>query len=514
MAEKIKSTIFYLVLFVFMWAVSITKFSLDYDLWARLIVGKYFFQTGHVLKQDFLSYTPTHIWYDHEWGSGVIFYITQHFLGIKGIIFLQTLLIFLTFFFVVQVIKLRGVKTSTAYNFLFYFFAIGAINYVFKAPIRCQLFSFLFFAVYLYLLERERKEVGKKLELIIGIPSIMLIWNNLHGGCVAGIGLILIYIIGEFLNRKPIKKYIYALLLSISVLPINPWGFRYIIFLIQANTMPRPDIIEWWGFFHKYNIHRYIKVKCFILMFIAIESIFAIKGLIEKKYNFDKTKFLLLTITLYLAVQHVKLIPLFVISAACFLYDDFYTVFNFITRNIFNKISIFKDLFVYITIIIFSVGQIKTKHFEGTVNFWKYPVLSVEFIKINNLKGNLQTNFGVGSYASYKLYPHNKIFMDGRYEEVYYDYMLPLLKNFYLHTKSWDKILKSFPPDLIIVDKEYPIYRILQTNKEWVLVYNKDINFAVFVRKKDLKKSYKMPVLDFDYYLNNVFLTDIDFSKK
>ena len=46
----------------------------DYDLYARLIVGEHFFKTGWIAYEDFLSYTPTHLWFDHEWGASVIFY--------------------------------------------------------------------------------------------------------------------------------------------------------------------------------------------------------------------------------------------------------------------------------------------------------------------------------------------------------------------------------------------------------------------------------------------------------
>ena len=42
-----------------------------------------------------------------------------------------------------------------------------------------------------------------------------------------------------------------------------------------------------------------------------------------------------------------------------------------------------------------------------------------EFLRINNIKGNIIVPFEMGSYISYKLYPQNLIFMDGRYDGVY-----------------------------------------------------------------------------------------------
>lgn len=510
--EKAKPIIFYVIFFLFILALNTTARIYDFDLWARLIAGMGFVQTGQVLKHDFLSYTPTHLWFDHEWGSGVIFYLTQHFFGPAGILVLQAVLIFLTFFIITKVVELRGVKTTHAYNFLFYFFALSTMGYVIRSPIRCQLFSFLFFALFLYLLERARKGQNKSL---IFIPFLMIIWNNLHGGSVAGIGLILIYIVGEFLNKKPVKNYIYAFIASVLVLSINPWGFGYLKFLFKAATMPRPYVMEWWGIFFTYNIHKYIKFKVFASVLVLTEIGIVIKQLISKTFTFDKTKLLVLAVTLFLAIQHAKMIPLFVISATCFLYDDFYSAFDFLTKNFFKKISLIKDALIYTIILIFVFSNI-TKAFQVNMNLGDYPFREIEFVRINDIKGNLLINFGLGSYASYKLYPNNKIYMDGRYEEVYDDSMVPMLKKFYLMNKGWDEVLKKFPPDIMIIETYYPVYKTLKYDKDWKEVFRGE-NFGVFVKTdmakmaKTAKSSYKIPSDNIDYYKKTLFDTEINF---
>ena len=236
----------------------------------------------------------------------------------------------------------------------------------------------------------------------------------------------------------------------------------------------------------------------------------------------DKTKFLVLIATLYLAISHVKLIPFFVISTACFLYDDFYTVFNQIIKNIREKLNIktpafinifvfTKESLVYGIIIIFILANIKANEFEPIVNEYKYPIKEIEFVKINHIKGNLLIDFGQGSYASYKLYPDNLIFMDGRYEEVYYGYMVPLMKKFYLMNPGWDEILKKYPPDVMVIEKHYPVYNVLKTEKDWSLVYEGNL-FGVFVKSKNLKKTYKKPSDDIKYYKKNLFDTNINFK--
>lgn len=487
--ENRRSLIFYTVFFLFLLTVGSTANGYDYDLWARLIAGMSVVQTGHVLKQDFLAYTPTHIWFDHEWGSGVIFYIIQHFFSAAGLLFAQTILLFLIFFMITKIVKLLGVKTTNPYNLLFYVFAFCSINYVVEEIIRCQLFSFLFFTFYIYILELARKGNNKPL---FALPFLMIIWNNLHGGCTAGIGLIILYAVGEFFNKKPFKKYLLALLATCLMLPINPWGFSYLGFLLSATTMHRMDITEWFGIFSQYHKYGYIEFKMLGATLLLAEIGFIIKGIKTKTFNFDATKFLIIGATLFLAIQHVKLIPLAVISMCCFLYDDFYTFFNELTRGAFNKIANFKDVIIYCIALIYISMNLNGKIFETYWTWNRFPTQMIEFIKVNELKGDVFVDFWAGSYAGYKLYPNNKIFMDGRYEEVYYDYMMPMLHNFLVADTKGDELLKRFPPKIIIIEKFYPAYRKLLNSPEWKQVYE-DEHFGLFVQSADAKKQYKLP---------------------
>ena len=521
--ERFKPIIFYIIFFLFVLTFSSLVNGYDYDLWARLIAGMGFVQTGHVLKQDFLSYTPTHTWFDHEWGSGVIFYLIQHFFSSAGLLLLQATLVFLIFLTMTKIIKLRGLKTTSAYNFLFYFFAFHAMIINFNEPVRCQMFSFLLFTVFLYILELARQGKNKPLWLL---PFIMLFWNNVHGGCISGIGLIVLYIVGEFLNRAPIKKYIFTLIPTVLVLLINPWGLSYIGFLAKATTMQRPYIMEWWGLFSTYYLHKFMQLKIFLLILLSTEAIIVIKSIITKSFSIkklDKTKIIVLAATLFLAIQHVKMIPFAVITSTCFLYDDFYTLINSLGEKIRQRLKMNptagngfnqkKEIAVYLVIMVFVLYNLKAESFAPLVRAEKYPLREIEFVKLNDIKGKLLINFGLGSYASYKLYPNNLIYMDGRYEEVYNDDLLPMLRTFSLMNPGWQEILVKHPPEIIIIEKFYPVYLHLQTLKEWAQVYT-GTGFAVFVRTKNAKKTYKQPPNKIEYYKKTAFDTNISFKNR
>ena len=103
-----KGILFYLTLFLLILAFSTAANYFDFDLWARLIAGMGVVDGGQVLKTDFLSYTPVHTWWDHEWGAGVIFYLFLKFCGPYSLIILQAVLMFLIFF--TAEMKFRGMK--------------------------------------------------------------------------------------------------------------------------------------------------------------------------------------------------------------------------------------------------------------------------------------------------------------------------------------------------------------------------------------------------------------------
>ncbi|MBO6087578.1 hypothetical protein J6P92_04435 [bacterium] len=497
-----KEIIFYLAIFLIILTFSMVTDSFDYDLWARLIAGMGFVETGHVLKADFLSYTPVHTWWDHEWGAGTIFYLCLKYFGGYSLIILQALLIFGIFFTASRIVKMR--YNGSHCNIIFYFFSLMAIFCTLNNPVRSHLFSFLFFTVFIYIFEKVKRGNNK---LLFAVPVIILFWNNIHGGVVSGMGLMLMYALGEFLNKKPFAKYLITFAVSCPVMLINPWGWDYIKFLLMANTMKRPTIVEWMNIFSPYQMGRHIRFKVFMIAVVIAELISFIKKVkIPDWYkNLDKTKYIIIFTTLYLSIAHVKMIPFFVIASICFIYEDFYAL----VQNI--KLPQWKDNAIYGVVFVLSFLTFFTKEFSLPVGFNRYPVKEVEFIKQNKLTGKIFASFNYGSYVSYKLYPYNLIYMDGRYEEVYYDYMLPLQTKFYLVLPDWNRVMEIFPADIIILDKEREVYPVILKSKDWKLVYEGELS-SVFVPADKVKDKYIMPTDDMDYYKNHLFDTFIRFK--
>lgn len=483
---KIERITFYSVLFLFILAISLITNNVDMDYWARVIQGDAFLQTGNVLYNDPFSYIPTHKWIDHEWGSGLVFAFLQNSFGYISLILLKALVIFGILFLIIQTINLQENKSTKLHNIIFFIIAFYGLQNLWINGIRCHFFTFLFFALYLYILELVRKRQKDKLLFIL--PPVMLIWCNVHGGCVSGLGLLLMYALGEALNKKPFSKYIYTAIASAAVIFINPYGFDYIKFLLSATTMKRVGINEWNALFST-SFYTLLSVKIFVCGTIII----TISSLIKNIKNIDWTKYIVLSTVTLLGLSHIKQAPFAVICGAVFLYYDFYLMINLIfsfLKNIPDRVIKTKEIVIYLLLFAVSALSITSSN-TMPKNMSYYPYKVVEFIQDNKLKGKLLNEFGIGSYLAYKLYPNMLIYMDGRYEEVYYDDSVIKNDDFYIPTANWKSTLEeSGGADYVIVRKDFMAYENMLNNApNYKEIFN-DEKFALFCKNTLIKRDY------------------------
>ncbi|MFA6990046.1 MAG: hypothetical protein WC197_08260, partial [Candidatus Gastranaerophilaceae bacterium] len=204
-----KKILFYISLFIISWVYSIRFLDVDFDLYSRLAVGKIFFGLGQILKVDPFAFTHTkNLWIDHEWGSSVVFWFFASKFGDAGLILLKIVVFFLCILFIHKTVKIKAKENS--FNILYYLLLILALFNGFASNVRCQIFTFLFFSIWVYALEKIRWNTNfvchcerltgtwqsqyqpqpKFKNYIWFFPLIMLFWANMHGGFVTGLGLL------------------------------------------------------------------------------------------------------------------------------------------------------------------------------------------------------------------------------------------------------------------------------------------------------------------------------------
>ena len=509
-----KKFLFIITIFIFCMGMCCLNPVPDNDLWARLIAGAHIVEKLSIIKQDFLSYTPTHIWYDHEWGASVFIYSALKHFGDNGLILLKALSIFIAY----KTVELRKPVSTTPYNILYFAILFWVAQNTYGHVVRCLMFTCVFYVLFLYILEKARLSENKK--VLILLPVIMLFWGNIHGGCISGLGVIAVYCFGEFLNKKSFKEYIIAGAGCVGALFINPYGFEYVKFLFFAATMDRSYITEGVSSFHPKYVNMYLRYKFYLVFMLLTELVYIIKFKINYQ-KLDKTKILLILVMAYLSITHVRHQIFFIYTAGIFLYDEFYALFNkfiyfvrkllhFENEDNISSVCLAKDVVIYVMLLLISLPNLIAANKQIHITETKYPRFAIEFIKINNLKGNLFVNFDWGSYAAYKLYPDNLIVMDGRYEEVYNPELLMQLKDFHLVQNDWYKIIREYQTDVMLLEKKYPVYNKIVEHPEWSLVFENNL-FGVFVPVNTVKQEYLFPIPSDEYYNQTKFKTGIKF---
>ena len=366
--------------------------------------------------------------------------------------------------------------------------------------------------MWIYLLEKVRNGDNK---IIWIFPITMLFWANVHGGFLAGVGLVIIYALGEFFNKKGGLKYLGILALILPVTLINPYGFNYWEYLYNAITMPRPYITEWQPLNLFTSFTSFFGFK--ILLLLAIIG-FGCKFFLKNK-KIDFVEIILLLTTLYLGIKHQRHIIFFAISASVFTYHIFYEGIN----NLFSKyieqfkklftdknlhlISVTKDMFIFTFLLLIAIYCSMSLKLSINVDNLNYPTTAVEFIKENNLKGNLLLPFNWGSYALWKLHPNCLVSIDGRYEEAYDNNLYLNIANFTFHYKGWNRVLNKYRNDIILIQTHTATYDEICKNKKWKIVYS-DKYATVFLPASFKKDHFKLPDKNIDYsktkFLNNI----------
>ncbi len=459
--------------------------SADIDLWGYMSFGKLFWEGNSFPYRDLFSYvSKEEIWIYHEWLTGVLLYKIYDLFGEAGLQILRYLVGFSTAGLVYAAARLRGAeKLSSSLGVFFASIAFG-IGY---APVRAQIFTYFFFVLTVFILELARdKERFDYLSLLI---PIQILWCNLHGGFVAGLGLTAIYGFGQILAGRPFLPFLYATVGSTISTLINPYGISYWFNIYGAISMGRPFIAEWW------SVYTAIKMgyATYNHLFFVLYSMLAILALVWYRWK-DFTDSLVLVTTAFLGFQSNRHEVFFFLSFGIYLPRVFMAYVNRLTLdpkflNLVAGLNWKKSIAVTLSVILFPLYNISRAELlsislpsKPTIqSAFYYPLGAVQYIRDRNLTGNVLTDFEWGEFVMWKLYPKCLVSMDARYESVYPKHVFDRYIEFYFASSDWRVFLDQYPHDMILIKRSANVYPILRQQKNWCEVYS-DIGSALFVR--------------------------------
>jgi len=499
------------IIAVFTLLITLSTFRIfSFDIWTHLSIGKYISQNHKIPEYNIFSYTnenyPTVY---EEWLFQVCLYKIYSLFGIFGINMFRIIIPCFVFFILLCLVW-EKLNPLTILIFL-----IGVIASSIRFFPRPELFSYLIFSIYLYILFKFEK----KPQLLYLIPFLQVIWVNMHGYHIIGFLLIIIFLLCELFsniinNKKLLNTNIVflgtTLLLSLMLSFLNPYGFKGII-------LPFIRVFEYGGT-HKILAYTIRELKSPLISIPRINypilsyKVLLFIGLLSFLVNYKNTKlsFLITAISFaYLSIKAERNIAFFSISIlpiAILNFDSFITrvrgninnKFSFLCSSILESVS-YVILLLCICIVIvdvisnnYYIRQNSPKRFGFGISEQMYPVNAVKFIKEKGIVvNNIFNNFDIGGHLLWNFYPDKKVFIDGRTNS----YDINFYKNYrkmLINKKLLEETIKKYNIDCFLIthynEEVTPLIRMLYKDRNWKLIYFDEISL-IFLKNNSLHKN-------------------------
>ncbi|MDE1921345.1 MAG: tetratricopeptide repeat protein [Candidatus Omnitrophica bacterium] len=494
----------------------------DLDLWLHLRMGWWIWQHGFVPHYDVLSCTIAgKPWVNHEWLFQVLVYLVQRAYGFNGLISMQSLVVGATFLFLLFLGYSRERQWLSVVSLL-----MVLMVYQTRFTIRPDIFSILFFVLYIYVLSLH---INKRWALY-ALVGLQIIWANTHGFFFFGPLLVAVAILSEFLKRRVPMPYEWN---TTGRLTDGEYRSLKILFpLLILACCVNPDTFKgaWYPvkvffslsgsnkifFKHIVELQRPITAQnIFTNMWMYYKALIVVSFLsfVFNRRKIDVSSLLVWAIFLAFSLAAIRNMVFFAVAAYMVL------MVNAISISWKNVVPLHfsSPKFKYLTVIIieiilmlwmmnFGIQMSSNGYFDFDTYGRKseffgvskrvYPYEAVNFLVAQKIKGNFFNDFNSGAYLVGRVDPAVKVFIDGRTEE----YGAKFFENY---QKIWmqgnAKVFEQFERKdnitgafLNNAHQEIPpaCLKMFHSFKDWSIVYL-DYDGVIFLKKTP----YNMPFI-------------------
>ena len=425
----------------------------DADMGFHLATARYVMQHHTIPSTDVLSYRT----WGAEWlyppFAGVLLYDIYSILGYGGLIWFCSLLLMAMIACLMRGPSKPGSGLRAALAILAVpLLALHAIP-------RADIFSQLFFTVFLVVLWRfhesgarpeeepaEAPPCREDLRLWL-MPILMVLWVNFHPGYVAGLGLVLAFVLVELLDMivpqrregalRHIRQAWPALAATFPATLLNPYGIRLfkaplILGGLHGNGLPSETVREWQSVPVSLTaLSQALDWRNFISSFWWLAMI-AVVAIAVALWRRQLGAALLLGAALYAAVQHNRLEAMFAVVVAVVGSSSLMDAWTEVRSKSANADAGIEKLGRGLGLIAacalgvatcVRMADLATSRFYqtsecmsrfGTGESWWYPERAMSFIQKGQVPGNLFTTFELSGFAAWRLGPAYPDFVDGR----------------------------------------------------------------------------------------------------
>lgn len=478
----------------------------DSDTWWHLRSGQWIVENRAIPRIDPFSHTRYgQPWVDHSWLAQIVLYLVFHAFGYAGLGILVAALAAIALYFVWLVCLGTGngpIKSGIRFWLCAFTLIVAAATSAVIWAARPQMFSFAFTAVTAFLLHRFKQGNTKALW---GLPPLMLVWVNTHGGFAVCFILMAAFAFGELgnwvlrivkpgdENNNPFPKRLGQLglvaLVCLLIVPINPNGiqmWQYPFRTVGIGVLQ--DFIAEWRppDFHQMHLHPFIWM---------VLGCFTVLGLAGK--TADWTDLTLVALFTYMSLLAGRNIALFALVSAPVIVEYGNTALAAwlermqwapklrpkIVGNLTVIINWSLLALICLAAAIKIIQPLGAAINEQTLSR-SMPVNAIEFLKQNRPAGPLFNSYNWGGFIVWNL-PEYPVYVDGR-TDLYDDAFLRDYIAIIYCQPGWEEKLDEQGINLVLIEPQSFIGQMLLNRPGWEMLYQDPL--AILFARKDVSK--------------------------
>jgi hypothetical protein len=451
----------------------------DSDTWWHLATGRFIIESGTIPDSDpFGVYETTNYWgstvLKGQWLGQLILFGAYRVGDSSAVVILRVLL--LTAVFLTLVYRCPTDPTRRLVTLLVLFIAAMALRgYLSDRP---QAFSFAYFALMVLLLEEFR--FGGHRKALYALPLLFVAWANTHPGVLLGaafLGAFTVMYIAEqrFMHRRGAWSDPHVLLLTVFGLCLlatvaTPNGVTTYEYLFKLQADPLQGRIT--EYLSPFQLLPNLRSAPFLPYYwvLCVAAVPTLVILIRKRLIVEGG---LLALIIAISFDANRYVPFMVIFTAPLIARH---AGGFLQRDpgrartgLILSAALFFAAFLI-------VGTARGNAFRIGIMSQLYPVRLAETVARQGLQGRIFNTLSWGGYLTWKLWPANRVFIDGRLMEpqrtVPYTHILWMTEDGreFFTQADFSLVMVAYRNYFAPDEEVYPLIEYLHRHPQWRLV--------------------------------------------
>jgi hypothetical protein len=455
----------------------------DGDTGWHIRTGEYILSHGTVPRLDLYSFSRAGApWCAWEWGADAILALAHRAAGLKGVVLLAGTVICAYLLVLFHHMLWRGANALVA--LVVCLVAAGASDIHFLA--RPHIFTLLFLAASLWLVDRDRERPGRAVWALIPLTAA---WANLHAGFLGLIASLAAIAAGEAVsNLRAARRRLLLAAGCLAASVVNPYGIglhRHALSYLRSSWI-REAVDEFQSPKFRSEASLYFEVLLFA-------GLMAAAWLIARRRLAEPALMLLWAHAALGSVRHVPVFALAAAPAVAAVLTAIWEGWAASAASVSGTLrSAGRDLAAaFHRPPLWAPAILASLALAAPAVVWpggfpedKFPVALIERQRTRIAGARVFSSDQWGGYLLYR-FPGQKVFIDGRS-----DFYGPGIGKLYLRVAyahaDWRKTLDGYGFACVLAPREWPLAAALGADPAWRAV-DRDARAILFERAAPLK---------------------------